>query len=72
MRAGILALAGRLSFLPYVGWDVVVTERGHAVLEGNHYCDVNLLQVHGPLLRDERVRALYARHGVLSRPPVAP
>jgi hypothetical protein len=66
VRAGILALAERLPFLPYVGWDVIVTDGGYTVLEGNHYSDVNLLQVHGPLLREPRVREFYRRQGVLA------
>jgi Sugar-transfer associated ATP-grasp len=67
IRDGVLALAAQTPFLPYVGWDVVVTDGGFEVLEGNKYSDVNLLQVHGPLLRDERVRAFYRAHGVLRR-----
>jgi len=66
VRAGILALAERLPFLPYVGWDVIVTDGGFTVLEGNHYSDVNLLQVHGPLLREPRVRKFYRQQGVLA------
>lgn len=39
--------------LPYVAWDVAITEANCAIIEGNHRPDVNLLQVHGGLLRDE-------------------
>ena len=64
IRDGVLALAARMPLdVPYVGWDVIVTEAGFVVLEGNRYSDVNLLQVHGPLLRDERVRAFYRKYG---------
>ncbi|ADI13246.1 sugar-transfer associated ATP-grasp domain-containing protein [Truepera radiovictrix] len=53
-------------FLRYVGWDVLVTPEGVCLIEGNH--NVNLgLQVHGPLLRDPRVRRFYEAHGVLRR-----
>jgi len=65
VRDGIVALATRLPFLPYVGWDVVVTDEGYQVIEGNRRPDVNLLQVHRPLLADPRVRRFYERHGVL-------
>ena len=67
VRDAVIALARRLAFLPYVGWDVVVTEDGPVVLEGNRYTGVQLLQVHGGLLRDPAVRAFYARHGVIRR-----
>lgn len=39
--------------LPYVAWDVAITEAGSAIIEGNHRPDVNLLQVHGGLMQDE-------------------
>jgi len=65
IRQGILEIAGEIPFLPYVGWDVIVTESGFKVLEGNCYSDVNLLQIHGPLLRDDRVRRFYERQGIL-------
>jgi hypothetical protein len=64
VRESILDAARRMAFLPYVGWDVLVTEGGHVVIEGNKYTDVNLLQVHGPLQADPRIRAFYAAHGV--------
>ncbi len=60
----LLELVRTLPVLKYVGWDVVVGADGFHILEGNNYSDVNLLQVHGPLLADERVRAFYRRHGV--------
>lgn len=62
---GVLGAFRSLPDLKYVGWDVVVTEDGFRILEGNNYSDVNLLQVHGPLLADRRVRDFYRRHGVL-------
>jgi hypothetical protein len=41
-----------------VGWDVVVTddEDGFALIEGNAFCDVDLVQVHESPLSDDRVR----------------
>jgi hypothetical protein len=61
----ILQIAGSLPYLPYIGWDVVVTTDGFAILEGNNYTDVNLLQVHRPLLADARIRRFYEASGVL-------
>lgn len=39
--------------LPYVAWDVAITEEGCSIIEGNHRPDVNLLQVHGGLMQEE-------------------
>jgi hypothetical protein len=64
IRDAVLALAARMPLdIAYVGWDVIVTEAGFVVLEGNRNSDVNLLQIHGPLLKDERVRAFYRKYG---------
>jgi hypothetical protein len=53
-------LAQKLDFIDYIGWDVVVTEDGFSVIEGNY--DPGLHQRFGPLLADERVRAFYRHH----------
>jgi len=60
-REGLLQAARQMSFFPYVGWDIVVTEDGFQVIEGNKYTDVHAMQVHQPLMRDERVRRFYQR-----------
>lgn len=68
--AGVLRAARTAPFIPYIGWDVVVTESGFVALEGNNFPDVNLLQTHRPLLNDARVRKFFEHHGVI-RPLVA-
>lgn len=61
---GILTAAARTWFLPYVGWDVMVTDDGFTIIEGNKYANPDVLQVHGPLLTDPAVRAFFERHRV--------
>ena len=55
-----------LSFLEYVGWDIVVTADGPVVLEANINTGLNVMQSHKPLMRDPRVRAYYNERGVRS------
>jgi len=50
----------------FVGWDVLVTQDHFTVIEGNTGPGISF-QIHGPLLRDARVRALFEARGVLSR-----
>jgi cell division septal protein FtsQ len=49
-----------------VGWDVLVDATGESViLEANRNSDVNLLQVHGGLLAEPRIRQFYQVVGLL-------
>ena len=50
------ALASRFPFLPYVGWDLIVSEDGPRLIEGNANPGLEITQCHGPLLSDPRVR----------------
>jgi len=64
VKETVVGLVEANRFLKYVGWDVVLTPEGVCVIEGNH--NINLgLQVHGPLLRDPRVRRFFEYHGVI-------
>ena len=59
----VLTITNDMDGVRYVGWDVLVTSPGEFVLlEGNNRSDVNVHQVHGPLLNDERVRTFYREH----------
>ncbi len=64
VREGLLAAAAKTWFLPYVGWDVIVTDEGFTVIEGNKYANPDVLQIHGPLMTDPAVRAFFERHRV--------
>jgi hypothetical protein len=53
-------------YLPYVGWDVVVTDDGIRILEGNSNSGLDGIQHYGPLLADPRVRRFYESRGAMS------
>ncbi len=61
----IVALAREYPYLPYVGWDVVMTEDGFRILEGNSFTGLEIFQLHKPMLADPRVRRFYKRRGVI-------
>ena len=61
-----LALANNLSFLPFIGWDIVAQNDGITIIEGNDGPDIKLHQVHGPLLADPRIKRFFEHHKVLS------
>ncbi len=58
--ATVLRAAGSLPFNRIGGWDVLVDASGTPIiLEANGNSDVNLLQVHGGLLAEPRIRRFY-------------
>lgn len=61
----ILRAAREISFLEYVGWDIIVAPDGPIVLEANINSGMNVLQVHKPLLSDRRARAYMEKRGVV-------
>lgn len=65
VREGLLDVADSVPYLPYVGWDLVITGDGEfEIIEANNYPGMKSLQVHGPLCADERVERFYREHGV--------
>lgn len=66
VKDSIMEIASKHDYLKYVGWDIVVTQEGIKIIEGNNYSDVNILQIHQPLLEDERVRRFYQHHKIIS------
>ncbi len=68
----VLHSAKVLSFMEYVGWDIVVTPTGPVVLEANVNTGLNVMQSHKPLLSDPRVRAYYAERGIRTGLPTEP
>jgi len=68
IRARMMEICRGVPFLIYVGWDLILTGDGFRILEGNHYPDLNLMQVHRPLLREPRIVRFYEAHGVVDRP----
>lgn len=66
IRDGIVEMAANYPQIPYIGWDVVVTDTGEfTVIEANSCTDVDSLQVHGPLLDDPRARRFYEHHDIV-------
>lgn len=57
--------ANQLPYLKCIGWDILVTEDGPVAIEGNHHPDPDVLQCHGGILADERVRSFYVRYGIV-------
>ena len=63
----VLGLAEYISFMPLLGWDVVLSADRVMIQEANYNPGVSMLQVHRPLLVDPGVRRFYEYHNVIPR-----
>ncbi|SLM95175.1 hypothetical protein FM105_04570 [Brevibacterium yomogidense] len=63
----VLHSARSLSFMEYIGWDIVISPEGPVVLEANVNTGLNVMQSHAPLFDDPRVRNYYSKRGVKTR-----
>lgn len=65
IKESILKTIRKNPFLQYVGWDVVVTETGFAVIEINSFSGLTVFQVHQPInLYDARINEFYKHHKI--------
>lgn len=65
VKEKILYLARTFSFLKYVAWDVVATNSGLKVIEGNNFSELKALQFHQGLLVDPRAVKFYKHYKVI-------
>lgn len=61
----LLSMAAQLRQLPLIGWDIVITDDGPKVLEGNTTPGHQSLQIHEPFLADSRRKQFFSHHGVI-------
>ena len=61
----ILGFARQLSFLPFIGWDIVITADGYQIIETNGGSGFYVIQVHHPLLAEPLVRRFFEAHGLM-------
>lgn len=62
LTATLLELLGALPIFNYVGWDVLVTNDGFYIIEGNNAPTIVSLQLTRPALSDPRVRRFVVHH----------
>lgn len=65
IQQSVLAAMASVPVLRYVGWDILIANERFWVLEGNADTDIDLLQVHKPLLSIPAAREFYKRHNVI-------
>lgn len=55
----------KLPYIRYIGWDVLLTDDGITIIEGNNTPIPRMLQIHEPLLSKPRVKDFYSYYGVV-------
>lgn len=64
----VKTIAADLDGFDYVGWDVLITsDLKVKIIEANANTDTDLLQAHGPLLRNQSTKEFFDSRGILSR-----
>lgn len=65
IKERIIYVASQLPMLKCVGWDFLMTDADLVAIEGNHHPDPDVLQGHGPLLVNARVKSFYSFHNII-------
>jgi hypothetical protein len=58
VKSEVLRMADHLAFVPYMGWDIVITSNGFKVLEINSLPAL-VWQIHNPICDNPRAKAFY-------------
>lgn len=64
VKEKILEIAESMPYIPYVGWDLVITNESFKIIEGNNFPGTNIIQLHKPLLSNEKIKKFYEVHGI--------
>lgn len=63
IKREVLQTARRLAYFKFMSWDVVARDDDIVVIEADTVSAIDLLQVHRPMLKDERLRRFFEYHG---------
>lgn len=61
MKKEMMELQRKLSFTPYLAWDIALLDGDYRIIEANHVSDVDLYQCHGPLMDNETNRRFFSQ-----------
>jgi hypothetical protein len=67
IRREVLSVAAKLPFYRFLSWDVITFDDGIGLIEADTVAGIETLQVHRPLLRDERLRSFFEHHGIVRK-----
>lgn len=62
----LLQIMNEIPYIKYVGWDIALTDTNIVAIEGNSHPDPIVLQMHGSILKDSRVRKFYKFYSIIN------
>lgn len=65
IKRKLLNTMEELPYIKYVGWDVAVIDNDIVIIEGNSHFQVDVIQLHKPLLKNSQVRRFYEYYGII-------
>jgi len=65
VKQQIFEFIKKIPMIKIAGWDILLTENGICIIEGNHHPDPDVLQCHEPLFVDERIKNFYKYYKIL-------
>lgn len=65
LKEMVVKSAEHFAASPYIGWDIIVTDNGPSIIEGNSPPGTTVWQVCSPLLQDSRLKRFYREQGML-------
>ncbi|MGF6376153.1 hypothetical protein M2140_001224 [Clostridiales Family XIII bacterium PM5-7] len=66
IKAEMLELTNKMPYMHFIAWDILVTEEGICIIEGNTSSGVNIIQLWGGQRNDE-LGDFYRHHGVIKK-----
>ncbi len=64
IKSEILRIAGRLSSIPYIAWDIALLEQGICIIESNSWTELCMLQFDTPLCSNGDIHRFFRHHGI--------
>ena len=67
IRRALIDAATHMAYFKFLSWDMVVMDEGMSIIEADTVSGIQLLQIHRPLLADERIKRFLVHHGIVKR-----
>ena len=64
IKSKLIEVAKQFPYIPFIAWDIVVTDDGFSIIEGNTSSGLNIFQIFGPI-KNSKLGEFYKYYGYL-------